>query len=57
MLVNDSFAIHTLQSLISSLDVAISVINTKGEIVYWNEVAEKTYQIKKDEIITLSLTS
>lgn len=51
MLVNDSFAIHTLQSLISSLDVAISVINIKGEIVYWNEVAEKTYQIKKDEII------
>lgn len=48
---NDSFAIYTLQTLLSSLEDAISVINTKGEMVYWNEAAEKTYQIKKEAII------
>ena len=47
----DDFAIRTLHSLLASSEEAISVINTNGEIVFWNEAAEKTYQIKKEEII------
>ncbi|WP_137743795.1 sigma-54 interaction domain-containing protein [Robertmurraya siralis] len=45
------FALQTLQAILSSLEEAISVVNTKGELVYWNEAAERTYQIKKEEII------
>ena len=48
---NDEFAIRTLHSLLASSEEAISVINTKGEIVYWNEAAEKTYQIKKEKLL------
>ncbi|PGY10295.1 sigma-54-dependent Fis family transcriptional regulator [Bacillus sp. AFS031507] len=48
---NDSFALDTLHTLLSSLEEAISVINTDGEMVFWNEAAEKTYHIKKEEII------
>jgi len=47
----DSFALHTLHTLLSSLDEAISIINTEGKMVFWNEAAEKTYHIKKEEII------
>ncbi|RFU66871.1 PAS domain S-box protein [Peribacillus saganii] len=47
----DRFASPTLHTLLSSLDDAISIINTEGVIVYWNEAAEKTFQISKDEII------
>jgi transcriptional regulator with PAS, ATPase and Fis domain len=47
----NTFAIQALHTLLSSLDEAISIINTKGEMVYWNETAEKTYHIKKEEII------
>lgn len=47
---NDFFALHTLYTLLSSLDEAISIINTEGEMVFWNEAAEKTYHIKKEEI-------
>jgi sigma-54 dependent transcriptional regulator, acetoin dehydrogenase operon transcriptional activator AcoR len=47
----ESFAINTLHTLLSSLEEAVSVINTKGEMVFWNEAAEKTYHIKKDKII------
>ncbi|PFP29147.1 sigma-54-dependent Fis family transcriptional regulator [Bacillus sp. AFS073361] len=48
---NDSFVLDTLHTLLSSLEEAISVINTDGEMVFWNEAAEKTYHIKKEEII------
>lgn len=48
---NDFFSAQTLKTLLSSLDEAISVVNTKGEMMFWNEAAEKTYQIKKEEII------
>ncbi|MCM3118615.1 sigma 54-interacting transcriptional regulator [Neobacillus sp. MER 74] len=48
---NDSFVLDTLRTLLSSLEEAISVINTDGEMVFWNEAAEKTYHIKKEEII------
>ncbi|RBW67423.1 sigma-54 interaction domain-containing protein [Bacillus taeanensis] len=44
----DSFAI---QALLSSLDEAISIVNTAGEIIYWNETAEETFHIKKEEIV------
>lgn len=45
------FAMATLNTILSSLEEAISVVNLKGEIVYWNEAAENTYQIKKDEVL------
>lgn len=45
------FAIQTLKTILSSFEEAISVVNTKGEIVYWNEAAENTYEIQKEEII------
>ncbi|MBU8880655.1 sigma 54-interacting transcriptional regulator [Bacillus sp. FJAT-29790] len=45
------FATHTLNTLLSSLDEAISIVNTEGEMVYWNEAAEKTFHIKKEEIL------
>lgn len=47
----DSFAVHTLNTLLSKIDGAISIINTEGDIIYWNEAAEKTYNIKKSKII------
>jgi PAS domain S-box-containing protein len=46
-----SFALQTLHTLLSSLDEAITIINTKGEILFWNDSAEKTYNIKKEQII------
>lgn len=51
MYMEDRFAIQTLHAILSSLEEAISVVNTKGELVYWNEAAERTYQIKKKEIL------
>ncbi|MDQ0154404.1 sigma-54 interaction domain-containing protein [Robertmurraya andreesenii] len=45
------FAFSTLDAILSSLEEAISVVNVKGEIVYWNEAAESTYQIKKEEVL------
>lgn len=45
------FALQTLHAVLSSSEEAISVVNTKGELVYWNEAAENTYQIKKEEIL------
>ncbi|AZU59976.1 MULTISPECIES: sigma-54 interaction domain-containing protein [Bacillaceae] len=45
------FAAETLQTLLTSLEEAISVINTQGQILYWNEAAERTYNIKKEDII------
>ncbi|PLR86791.1 sigma-54-dependent Fis family transcriptional regulator [Bacillus canaveralius] len=47
----DSFALHTLHTLLSSLEEAISIINMEGEMIFWNEAAENTYQIKKEKII------
>lgn len=47
----ESFAIHTLPTLLDCLDEAISIINTKGELIYWNEAAEITYDIKKQAIL------
>lgn len=51
MFMRDMFASQTLHAILSSLEEAISVVNTKGEIIYWNEAAESTYHIKKEEII------
>lgn len=47
----DIFANHTLSAILSSFEEAISVVNTKGEIVYWNEAAENTYEINREEVI------
>lgn len=47
----NSFAEHTLKTLLSVTDEAITIINTYGETVYWNKVAEDTYNIKKEDII------
>lgn len=47
----DSFAIKTLNAILSSSEEAISVVNTKGEVVYWNEAAENIYQICKKELL------
>lgn len=51
MKIPDSFAVHTLHTLLSVLEESISIVNTKGEMIYWNEAAEKTFHIKKEEII------
>lgn len=51
VLEKDVFAIQTLRTILSSFEEAISVVNPKGEIVYWNEAAETTYQMKKEEVI------
>ncbi|MFD3447078.1 sigma-54 interaction domain-containing protein [Microbacteriaceae bacterium 4G12] len=48
---SDIFALSTLHTLLSSVEEAISIVNTKGEMLYWNEAAEKMYNIKKEEII------
>ncbi|MDM5196745.1 sigma 54-interacting transcriptional regulator [Fictibacillus enclensis] len=47
----EAFAVHTLDTLLSALDVSISIIDTDGVMVFWNETAEQTYQIKKEDII------
>ena len=51
MITENSFAKNTLQTLLSVTDEAVTVINTNEETVYWNEAAEKTYHIKKEDII------
>lgn len=51
MKVPDSFAVSTLSTLLSVLEEAVSIVNTKGEMVYWNEAAENFFHIKKEEII------
>ncbi|MBS4192778.1 sigma 54-interacting transcriptional regulator [Bacillus sp. FJAT-49705] len=56
MKIPDSFALHTLHTLLSVLEESISIVNTKGEMVYWNEAAEKTFHIKKEEIIGRNVT-
>ncbi|KFN02032.1 sigma-54-dependent Fis family transcriptional regulator [Bacillus clarus] len=47
----DSFAIPTLHTLLSYVEEAISIVDTKGVMLYWNEAAEKMYNIKKEDII------
>ncbi|MBE7121916.1 sigma-54 interaction domain-containing protein [Bacillus cereus] len=47
----DNFAVPTLHTLLSYVEEAISIVNTKGVMLYWNEAAEKMYDIKKEDII------
>lgn len=47
----DIFAIKTLHAILSSSEEAISVVDTKGKVIYWNEAAENIYQIKKEELV------
>ncbi|EOQ05761.1 PAS domain S-box protein [Bacillus cereus VDM021] len=47
----DFFAGPTLHTLLSYVEEAISIVNTQGVMLYWNEAAEKMYDIKKEEII------
>ncbi|MEC1476795.1 sigma-54 interaction domain-containing protein [Bacillus haynesii] len=56
MKIPDSFPVHTLNTLLANLEEAISIVNTKGEMVYWNKVAEDTFHIKKEEIIGRHVT-
>ncbi|MGW9019813.1 sigma-54 interaction domain-containing protein, partial [Priestia megaterium] len=56
MKIPDSFAVHTLNTLLANLEESISIVNVKGEMVYWNEVAEDTFHIKKEEIIGRHVT-
>lgn len=48
---SNAFAIPTLHTLLSSVEEAISIVNTDGVMLYWNEAAESMYNIKKEEII------
>ena len=47
----DNFAVPTLHTLLSYVEEAISIVNTEGVMLYWNEAAEKMYDIKKEDII------
>jgi sigma-54 dependent transcriptional regulator, acetoin dehydrogenase operon transcriptional activator AcoR len=51
MFMLDMFVDQTLHAILSSLEEAISVVDTKGEIIFWNEAAVNTYQIAKEDII------
>lgn len=51
MKIPDSFPVHTLNTLLANLEEAISIVNTKGEMVYWNKVAEDTFHIKKKRLL------
>lgn len=42
---------YTLKTLLSSLEEAVSVVDKEGIVLYWNEGAEETYEIKKEDII------
>lgn len=56
MNIPDAFAVHTLNTLLANLEESISIVNKRGEMVYWNEVAEDTFHIKKEEIIGKHVT-
>ncbi|WP_018662451.1 sigma-54 interaction domain-containing protein [Heyndrickxia acidiproducens] len=50
---NDEFY---LQAVLSAEDDAITIINEKKEVIFWNEAAVRTYNIEKKEILHKKIT-
>ncbi|SFJ79100.1 sigma-54 interaction domain-containing protein [Thermoflavimicrobium dichotomicum] len=46
-----STAEYILQALLSTINDAITIVDAKGTVLYWNHAAEKLYQIPASEII------
>lgn len=44
------------EELLQSEDDAITIVDTKKKVIYWNNAAEQTYQITKEQIINQSIT-
>jgi PAS domain S-box-containing protein len=45
-----------LQSVLTTDNDAVTVINTESKVLYWNEAAEQTYNIQKEQIIGETIT-
>ncbi|MFS8580780.1 MAG: PAS domain-containing protein, partial [Novibacillus thermophilus] len=43
--------IYYLKALLETSRDAIAVINREGEVLFWNKGAERTYNIRHDEIV------
>lgn len=44
------------EELLQSEDDAITIVDTEKKVIYWNNAAEQTYQITKEQIIDQSIT-
>lgn len=51
MTVDEEPVMHYLQSLLLVINDAVAIINARGETVYWNQAAERTYDIPEAAII------
>lgn len=49
-------AVFYLNALLATEQDAITIVNTEMEVIFWNEVAEKTYNIKKSDILNRKIT-
>lgn len=47
----EKYSLHFLEQLMPLCSDAITMIDTNGSVLYWNEGAEKFYQISKHKII------
>lgn len=45
-----------LQSVLTTDNDAVTVINTESKVLFWNEAAEQTYNIQKQQIIGETIT-
>ena len=45
-----------LQAVLSTEDDAITIVDKKMNVIFWNEAAEETYNIKKEEILGKKIT-
>ena len=45
-----------LQAVLSTEDDAITIVDKNTNVIYWNEAAEETYNIKKEEILGKKIT-
>ncbi|UUI05233.1 sigma 54-interacting transcriptional regulator [Oceanobacillus jeddahense] len=45
------------EELLNSEDDAITIVNREKKVIYWNNAAEQTYQIAKEQIINQPITN